>query len=45
MINPDGSTFGVTGGPNSDGMMFCHECHTMPARTDYMLFLPEEVRR
>jgi hypothetical protein len=45
MINPDGSTFGVTGGPNSDGLMFCHECHTMGQDNDYMLFLPEEVRR
>jgi hypothetical protein len=45
MINADGSTFGITGGQNSDGMMFCHECHTAGQDSDYMLFLPEEFRR
>jgi hypothetical protein len=45
MINPDGSTFGVSGEPNSNDMMFCHECHTAGQDADYMLFLPEEVRR
>jgi hypothetical protein len=45
MINADGSTFGATGGQNSDGMRFCHECHTAGQDTDYLLFLPEEFRR
>jgi hypothetical protein len=45
MVNADGSTFGVTGGQNSDGMMFCHQCHTAGQDADYLLFLPEEFRR
>ena len=45
MINADGSTFGVTGGQNSDGMMFCHECHVSGQDADYLLFMPEEFRR
>ncbi len=45
MINADGSTFGVTGGQNSDGMMFCHECHAAGQEADYLLFMPEEYRR
>jgi hypothetical protein len=45
MINADGSTFGVTGGQNSDGMTFCHECHVAGQDSDYLLFLPEAFRR
>jgi hypothetical protein len=45
MIMADGSTFGITGGQNSDGMRFCHECHAVGQDSDYMLFLPEEFRR
>jgi hypothetical protein len=45
MVNADGSTFGVTGGQNSDGMMFCHECHAAGQDSDYMLFMPEAFRR
>jgi hypothetical protein len=45
MVNADGSTFGITGGQNSDGMMFCHECHAAGQDSDYMLFMPEAFRR
>lgn len=45
MILPDGSTFGLTKGKNSAGLGFCHECHATSQDTDYMMFMPEEVRR
>ena len=45
MILPDGTTFGLTGGQNSAGMGFCHECHAAAEGSDMMFFLPEEVRR
>lgn len=44
MFTPDGSLFGVTGGKNSAGMTFCHECHTAGMDADYMLFMPDEYR-
>ena len=44
MFMPDGTLFGVTGGQNSAGLTFCHECHEAMADTDHMWFLPEEYR-
>jgi hypothetical protein len=45
MILPNGSIFGVTGGKNSKGMKFCHECHGTAEDEDALLFLPEEYRK
>jgi hypothetical protein len=45
MIMPDGSTFGVTGGPNSAGVEFCNACHAaVGAQQDYLFFMPEDYR-
>ena len=45
MILPNGSIFGVTGGKNSKGMTFCHECHGAAEDEDALRFLPEEYRK
>ncbi|MEX0344269.1 MAG: cytochrome P460 family protein [Rhizobiaceae bacterium] len=44
MIMPGGVTAGVTNGPNSSAMGFCHECHQGAEDADYLFFLPEDVR-
>ncbi|MCP4315405.1 MAG: cytochrome P460 family protein [Hyphomicrobiales bacterium] len=44
MVMPGGTTTGITGGPGSDAMTFCHDCHTGAEDADYLFFLPEEVR-
>ena len=44
MVMPGGSTFGVTNGPGSAKLGFCHECHVGGEDNDFMLFLPEEFR-
>ena len=45
MVMPDGNVFGVTGGVNSAGLQFCHDCHIAVEDNDMMFFLPEEYRR
>ena len=45
MVMPGGKLFGITGGMNSGGMKFCHDCHESGEDNDFMLFLPEEARK
>ncbi len=45
MIMPNGSVFGQTNGKNSAGMVFCSDCHASGEDQDYLLFLPDEVRK
>ncbi|MBE7637868.1 hypothetical protein GUA87_13510 [Sneathiella sp. P13V-1] len=46
MVMPNGSVFGQTNGKNSEGMVFCKECHASVGEDqDFLLLLPEEVRR
>ncbi|WP_051548169.1 cytochrome P460 family protein [Sneathiella glossodoripedis] len=45
MVMPDGSIFGQTKGKNTAGMVFCSECHASAEDQDYLLFLPEELRK
>ncbi len=45
MVMPGGKLFGLTGGKNSAGLKFCHDCHVGGEDNDFMLFLPEEVRK
>ncbi len=45
MVMPGGKLFGLTGGKNSAGLKFCHDCHVGGEANDFMLFLPEEVRK
>ncbi|MCP5084730.1 MAG: cytochrome P460 family protein [Alphaproteobacteria bacterium] len=45
MVMPGGKLFGMTGSKNSAGLKFCHDCHVGGEDNDYMLFLPEEVRK
>jgi hypothetical protein len=45
MVMPDGSVFGVTQGPNSAGMQFCHDCHIAVEDNDMMYFMPAEYRK
>ncbi len=44
MIMPNGTLFGTTKGKNSAGMKFCSDCHGLVADSDFLYFLPEEVR-
>ncbi len=44
-IMPGGATMGITGGVNSAGMGFCHECHEGASDADYLFFLPDDVRK
>jgi len=44
LILPNGSLFGTTNGKNSAGVKFCIDCHRGGEDTDFLLFLPEEVR-
>ena len=45
MVMPGGATFGVTKGAGSAKLGFCHECHVGGEDNDFMLFLPEELRK
>ena len=45
MIMPGGKLFGITGGMNSGGMKFCHDCHESGEDNDFMMFLPEDARK
>ncbi len=45
MIMPNGTVFGRTRGKNAAGMAFCHECHVSGEDNDFLLFLPEEIRK
>lgn len=45
MVMPDGSTFGATRGKNAAGMGFCHDCHIAAEDTDYLMFLPDDLRK
>ncbi len=45
MVMPGGKLFGLTGGKNAAGLKFCHDCHVGAEDNDYLLFLPEEVRK
>jgi hypothetical protein len=44
-VMPTGATMGLTKGMNAGAVAFCHECHVSGEDNDYMLFLPEEVRK
>jgi len=44
MIMPNGTLFGTTKGKNAAGMNFCHDCHVGAEDTDFLFFLPEEMR-
>ena len=44
MVLPDGSVFGDSHGAAAERMAFCHECHAAVADTDYVFYVPEEVR-
>lgn len=45
MIMPDGTTWGVTNGKNSNGMKFCSNCHIAAEDFDYLFFMPDEFRK
>jgi len=45
MIMPGGNLFGITKGKNSGGLQFCVDCHVGGEDNDFMLFLPEELRK
>ena len=44
MIMPDGTTWGVTNGKNSNGIKFCSNCHIAAEDFDYLFFMPNEFR-
>ncbi len=44
MILPDGSYFGDTTGDNADDVAYCHTCHKVKARTDYLFQIPKKYR-
>ncbi len=44
LIMPNGNLMGTTKGKNSAGVKFCADCHNAAAETDFLYFLPEEVR-
>lgn len=45
MVMPKGTLFGITGGKNSTGLTYCHDCHVAAAENDMMFFMPEEYRK
>lgn len=45
MVMPNGTLFGITGGKNTAGLKFCHDCHVSSEENDMMMFLPEEYRK
>lgn len=45
MIMPDGSLFGDSQGEGAAEMKFCHDCHTIKAKNDFVFFVPKKYRR
>lgn len=45
MIMPDGSLFGDSMGDGADEMGFCHDCHKIKTRQDFLFFVPKKYRR
>jgi hypothetical protein len=43
LIMPDGTVVGVTNGPGSESVAFCHQCH-QAAGASQLFFLPEAYR-
>lgn len=43
-ILPDGTVFADSAGPSRGQAMFCHDCHSAAAETDFLYFVPFEVR-
>lgn len=42
MILPDGSIFGDSRGDNAEKVAYCHTCHELVAKDDYLFFVPED---
>ncbi len=45
MIMPDGSLFGDSMGDSASEMTFCHDCHKIKAKNDYVFYVPKKYRR
>jgi hypothetical protein len=45
MILPDGSYFGDTEGDNAADVAYCHVCHKIKKRDDFVFFVPKAYRR
>ncbi len=44
-ILPDGSYSGDTAGDNAAEMAYCHACHKIKAKYDYLFYVPKTYRR
>ena len=44
-ILPDGSYSGDTTGDNAADMDYCHACHKIKAKVDYLYYVPRKYRR
>ena len=44
MILPDGSYLGDSHGDNAADVAYCHTCHRIRARTDYLFYIPKRYR-
>jgi hypothetical protein len=45
MVLPDGSMFGDTLNPQGGDMAFCHSCHHLRKKSDYLFGIPAEYRK
>jgi hypothetical protein len=45
MILPDGSYFGDTEGDNAADVAYCHTCHKVKKRNDFIFYVPKAYRR
>ena len=44
MILPDGSVLGDSEDDSAKAMAFCHTCHVLKKRNDYLYYVPKEFR-
>ncbi len=45
LVLEGGKLFGLTGGKNSAGLKFCHDCHRGAERNDHLFFPPTDLRK
>jgi hypothetical protein len=45
MILPDGSFIGDSRGMGADDVAYCHGCHRQRADTDFLYYVPKQMRR
>lgn len=44
MVLPDGSMFGDTAGDEAQNVQYCHACHIIKSKVDYVFFIPKKYR-